>query len=114
MRIAARGNVIIAHKNIGIWNQHLQNESAKRFENEEQKKIQKSFYQFFEYLEEIFDGTQINSLINTYENRLEQEQVVNEYHSTSTLSFLHFMLKNPKLLSKYWKWIIKKFLYAKN
>lgn len=114
MRIAAKGNVIIAHKNIGIWNQHIQNESAKRFESEEQKKIQKSFYQFFEYLEKTFDGNQINSIIHTYENRLEQELVVSKFHGSSTLSFLQFMLNNPKLLTKYWKWIIKKFIYIKN
>ena len=114
MRIAAKGNVIIAYKNIGIWNQHIQNESAKRFEPEEQKKIQNSFYQFFEYLEENFEGNQINSIIHTYENRLGQERIVSEFHGLSTLSFLQFMLNNPKLLTKYWKWIIKKFIYIKN
>jgi glycosyltransferase involved in cell wall biosynthesis len=114
MRIAAKGNVIIAYKNIGIWNQHIQNESAKRFETEEQKKIQNSFYQFFEYLEENFEGNQINSIIHTYENRLEQERIVSEFHGLSTLSFLQFMLNNPKLLKNYWKWIIKKFIYIKN
>jgi glycosyltransferase involved in cell wall biosynthesis len=114
MRIAAKGNVIIAHKNIGIWNQHIQNESAKRFESEEKKAIQNSFYQFFEFLEENFDGNQINSIIKTYENRMEQEDLVRKFHHLSIIPFLLFMLNNPKLIAKYGKWIIKKFLYSKN
>jgi UDP-glucose 4-epimerase len=53
----------------------------------------------------------LNSIIHTYENRLEQERIVSEFHGLSTLSFLQFMLNNPKLLKNYWKWIIKKFIY---
>jgi glycosyltransferase involved in cell wall biosynthesis len=113
MRIAAKGNVIISNKNIGIWNQHIQNESAKRFESEEQKKIQNSFYQLFEYLEENFDGNQINLIIKTYENRMEKERVIREFHRSSTISFLLFMLNNHKLIAKYGKWIIKRFIYIK-
>jgi hypothetical protein len=113
MRIAAKGNVIVASNQIGVWNQHKDNQSAKRFEDEAYHKIQKSFYHFFEYLETIFEGNQINSIIDLYEKRAEQETVVKEFERKTTFEFLHFMLNNPKLMKNYWKWIIKKIICTK-
>lgn len=113
MRIAAKGNVIVASNQIGVWNQHKDNQSAKRFEDEAYYKIQKSFYHFFEYLETIFEGNQINSIIDLYEKRAEQETVVKEFERKTTFEFLHFMLNNPKLMKNYWKWIIKKIICTK-
>lgn len=113
MRIAAKGNVIVSNKNIGIWSKHSSNASNKKETNIEQQNIQKSFYLFFQFLEDYFEGNQINSIIALYEKRIEQEKVVRAFHNDSTFNFIQFMLNNPKLLKNYWKWIIKKFICIK-